>query len=272
MDTIGEMDTHVRAILDAPACNICGAAIAHPAEAREALDCTECGSNRRLRSLIALFCQEMLGISIGLSELPELKEIRGIGMSDPLGRAERLSQKFDYTNTCYHQSPRLDLTQPDEREFGRYDFILSSEVMEHIPPPVETAFATLAALLKPDGLLLLTTPFSLDGVVREHFPDLHQYSLAKLGDGIALVNLTRAGEIQVFENLVFHGGPGSTLEMRLFSLQQLRDALLAAGFTSVNYCEQTWPEFGINLSEPFSLPIAARKGNFRAPIQPFTEA
>ncbi len=118
----------------------------------------------------------------------------------------------------------------------------------------------------------MTTPYLLDGPTAEHFPDLHEYSLVKLGERIALVNRTLDGHTQVFENLVFHGGPGSTLEMRLFSLESLREIMLGAGFTSVNYCAQSWPEFGVENSEPFSLPIAARKGNFRAPLTVFTEA
>lgn len=266
------MEEHVRAILDARACNICGAALTQLSEDRETPDCAECGSNRRLRSLIAALCQAMFATPIGLSELPELKEIRGIGMSDSLPLAERLARKFDYTNTFYHCAPRLDLTNPDPREFGRYDFILSSEVMEHVPPPIERAFENLLAMLKPNGLLLMTTPFLLDGKTHEHFPDLHEFSLAKLGDRIVLVNRTRAGATQVFEDLAFHGGPGSTLEMRIFTLESLRRVLLSAGFAAVEYCEQSWPEFGIEQSEPFSLPIVARKGDFRPPLSTFTGA
>jgi len=56
-------------------------------------------------------------------------------MSDTPDLAARLAAKFDYTNTFYHQAPVFDVTQPDERDRERYDFILSSEVLEHVRLP-----------------------------------------------------------------------------------------------------------------------------------------
>jgi len=162
---------------------------------------------------------------MALSEFPTLKGIRGIGMSDSPQLASRLAEKFDYTNTFYHQAPFFDVTQPDDRDAGRFDFILSSEVMEHVPPPVERSFAALARLLKPDGLLLMTTPYSIGGKTAEHFPELHQYALASPGGRTVLVNRRRDGCLEIFENLVFHGGHGSTLEVRVFSEQSLIETL-----------------------------------------------
>ena len=84
-----------------------------------------------------------------------------------------MAAKFDYTNTFYHQAPRLDINHPAPNDFGRYDFIISSEVMEHVPQPVEKAFENLYRMLKPDGLLVLTVPYTIDGRTIEHFPQLH---------------------------------------------------------------------------------------------------
>ena len=207
-------------------CNVCGALCEPPAElGRELESCAACGSTVRLRALIALLSREMFGVLMALPEFPVLKGIRGIGMSDAPGLADRLSEKFDYTNTFFHQAPRFDVTNPDESDRGRYDFILSSEVMEHVPPPVERAFAAMHAMLKPDALLLLTTPYSLGGRTAEHFPQLHQYTLADLGGRTVLINRRRDGGIETFENLVFHGGHGSTLEMRCFTEDSLRAIL-----------------------------------------------
>jgi SAM-dependent methyltransferase len=186
-------------------------------------------------------------------------------MSDSPDLAKRLAEKFDYTNTFYHHAPIFDATKPDSRDLGRYDFIISSEVMEHVPPPVERAFQSLHAMLKPDGLLLITTPYSIGGKTAEHFPDLHEFTLASLAGRPVLVNRSRDGATKIFDDLVFHGGHGSTLEMRFFTDQSLRDALLAAGFASVHFCADNQPEFGVDHMEPFSLPIVARKGQFRAP-------
>jgi len=251
-------------------CNLCGADLprATPAtkpDGREDAGCAVCNSTLRLRGLIALLSREIFGVALALPEFPAMKSIRGLGMSDSPEIAARLAEKFDYTNTFYHQAPLFDVTKPDDRDLGRYDFILSSEVMEHVPPPVERAFQSLFAMLKPDGLLLMTTPYSIGGKTAEHFPELHQFTLASLGGKPVLVNLRRDGTTEVFDQLVFHGGHGSTLEMRFFTDESLRDALLQAGFASVDFCGDHQPEFGVVHAEPFSLPMVARKGRFRAP-------
>ena len=249
-------------------CNICGSVCDRPPEGitREGETCPVCKSSARMRALISLLSEELLGVSMPLSDFPVIKGIRGIGMSDSPEMAEHLGAKLDYTNTFYHQSPRFDLTDPDPNDFGRYDFILTSEVMEHVPPPVGQSFANLFRLLKPDGLLVMTTPYTLGGKTREHFPELHQFTLAQLGAETVLVNRRRDGSVEVFEDLIFHGGPGSTVEMRVFTEESLRDVLLGAGFSSMRIACEDRPEFGVELAEKWSLPIVARKGVFHAPV------
>jgi SAM-dependent methyltransferase len=219
----------------------------------------------RVRALVGLLSKEIFGVPMTLPEFPVLKGIRGIGMSDSPQVAEGLAEKFDYTNTFYHQAPFFDVTKPDPRDDRAFDFILSSEVMEHVPPPVEEAFAALLRLLKPNGLLLMTTPYRIDGRTAEHFPSLHEYSLAAPGGRTVLVNRRRDGCIEVFENLMFHGGHGSTLEMRIFSEESLIQTLQSVGFPTVQVGSESFPEFGVEHSETWSLPIAARKGNFSPP-------
>ena len=249
-------------------CNVCGAECARPAAAmeRDAPSCASCGSSVRLRGLALLLSQELFGAALTVPEFPVLRGVRGLGMSDPPELESRLGSKFDYTNTFYHKAPHFDVNEMDERDLGRYDFILSSEVMEHVAPPVEQAFDVLGRMLKPDGVLILTTPFGLKGATREHFPELHEYMLATLGDRTVLVNRRRDGSVEVFEDLVFHGGPGSTLELRLFTEESLRGMLCAAGFDSVRVAPESLPEFGIEHAGNWSLPIVARKGRVVPPI------
>ncbi len=248
-------------------CNICGAECERPVTppGREVPGCPKCGSTVRLRSLIALLSREIFGIELALPHFPVLKGVRGIGMSDPRELAERLAEKFDYTNTFYHQEPRLDIVDLAPEHVGRYDFILSSEVLEHVPPPVERAFANLNRMLKPDGLLLLTVPYKIDGQTAEHFPELHEYALASPGGRTVLVNRRRDGSLEVFENLSFHGGDGSTLEMRVFTETSLKEILAGAGFGGVHIASEDVPEFGVRHGETWSLPIVGRKGDFRPP-------
>jgi hypothetical protein len=82
---------------------------------------------------------------------------------------------------------------------------------------------------------------------------------------MVLVNRRRDGSLEVFENLAFHGGHGSTLEMRLFAETALRSILMDAGFTGVHFAAENWPEYGVDHPGTWSLPIAARKGCFQPP-------
>jgi len=252
-------------------CNICGVACRRLSAppGREVPSCPGCGSTVRLRSLVALLAREIFGIELAIPDFPVLKGIRGFGMSDPPELAQRLAEKFEYTNTFYHQEPRLDIADPSpellRENTGRYDFILSSEVLEHVSPPVERAFVNLNRMLKPDGLLLLTVPYRIDGRTAEHFPELHEYALAAPGGRTVLVNRRRDGSIEVFENLSFHGGDGSTLEMRVFTETSLKEIITGAGFTGVRIASEDVPEFGVVHGETWSLPVVGRKGDFRPP-------
>jgi SAM-dependent methyltransferase len=204
---------------------------------------------------------ELFRVNLALPDFPRLKSIRGIGTSDSSQYANRLAEKFDYRNTFYDREPRFDIAQPVEEE-PRYDFLISSEVFEHVPPPVEQAFANAFRLLKPGGVLVLTVPYSVEPAMREHYPDLHEFGLVELGDRMALVNRTQSGEMQFFEDVVFHGGKGSTLEMREFTESALKALLTGAGFSDVRIYAEDYRPFGIVHAEAWSLPLAARKGTF----------
>jgi hypothetical protein len=84
-----------------------------------------------------------------LSLVSESKKIRGIGMSDDQRYARELCRVFSYTNTYYDQEPKLDIRQLPEQLIGCADFVISSDVFEHVSPPVFPAFQQLRKLLKP---------------------------------------------------------------------------------------------------------------------------
>lgn len=244
-----------------PHCGICGAPI-RCAQAlwsdREAPSCTICGSNLRFRALIAAWAS--VGAANGrlpLIDLPRNERIVGLGTSDAGVYAHLLAVKYDYLNTFYHQRPKLDITAPPPAWFGRHDFLISSDVLEHVAGPPALAFANLRRLLKPGGLLALTVPYGDQPHTIEHYPDLHDYRIIDTGGRRILVNLTAAGVEQRFDTPCFHGGDGATLEMRIFSLPDLTDHLQAAGFSQIRIHAEDRPEWGIVHTHALGLPITA---------------
>jgi SAM-dependent methyltransferase len=246
-------------------CNICGAGNRCPPEAltREASTCAECGSNVRTRSLMLLLSLELFGLPLTLPKFPRLKTIRGLGLTDWPEYASRLADKFDYRNTFFNKEPRLDITNPPPEEAGKYDFLISSEIFEHVLPPASNAFLSAHRLLKPHGVLILTVPYSIEATTLEHYPEIHEFGFAQIGDALVLVNRTRSGELQVFEKPVFHGsGPGQALEMREFNEPDLKQAIAGAGFAAARIYAEKYLPFGIVYSERWSLPVVVRKGEF----------
>ena len=168
----------------------------------------------------------LFGKSLRLEDFPLSPRLRGVGMSDWEGYAARLAERVGYTNTFLHKEPRLDITRPVPTHLaGACDFVISSEVLEHVDPPWQLSIDHLHQLLVPGGVLVLTVPYKVEGATEEHFPELYEYEVLERDGGHVLVNRTRDGRTQVFDDLVFHDAAGSTLEMRLFALGDLLDAL-----------------------------------------------
>ena len=241
-------------------CNICGHSCETPLHelGRETPSC-QCGSTVRSRAILHLLSIELFGQSIALPEFPRRPNLHGWGMSDA-GYADLLAQKIDYINTYYDREPYFDITAPLASEIkGTLDFLISSEVFEHVAPPVFHAFENAKELLKPNGVLIFTVPYTLEPQTKEHFPELYQYNLV-MREGLSpiLRNITIDGQEQFFDNLVFHGGVGSTLEMRVFSKDDLIDNLKRAGFKDIKICAEPYWEFGIYWLQSWSLPIVAR--------------
>lgn len=245
-------------------CNLCGREnrTERTAFAREEPSCSHCGSTVRTRGIVHMISREIFGADLALPDFPELKGIRGIGISDSADYAGALATKLDYRNTHYHKAPQFDIVNVPETEWGQYDFLIASEVFEHVAPPVERAFGNAFRLLKPNGLFFFTVPYTLDGHTVEHFPALNEHGLARVGDRLVLVNRSRQGELQVFEDLVFHGGAGSTLEIRRFSETELRAQFRNAGFRELEIYSEGFEPFGVCHSETWSLPMTARKEPF----------
>ncbi|HET9046859.1 MAG TPA: methyltransferase domain-containing protein [Casimicrobiaceae bacterium] len=240
-------------------CNLCGAAnrTARMELDRERPSCVACGSNVRFRAIGRLVVRELTGRDASLYDLPRTKEWRGLGLSDDATYAMPIASKFDYVNTYFHAEPRLDIANADVARYGGRDFIVASEVFEHIAPPVARAFVNAHALLREGGKLIFTVPFTLDPDTVEHFPELHAWTLETRDGRWRLRNRTADGRETLHDNPIFHGGPGTTLEMRVFSQAALLREFERAGFSRVRIAAEPCLEFGIHWPAPWSVPMVA---------------
>lgn len=242
-------------------CNVCGrlAPLFEERLDRETPSCTHCRSTVRMRTIVHALSTELFGESLTLRQFPHRKDLVGIGMSDWSGYATPLAKKLSYTNCFYDREPRLDITNPPASLAGKLDFLISTDVFEHVAPPVLTAFKNARRLLKPTGVFIFSVPYTASGETIEHFPDLHDFRLDTSGPTPRLINRTLSGETQTFEDLVFHGGSGLTLEMRVFSEPSLREVIEAAGFGSPVIYDEPILRFGVYWVELQSVPMALRQ-------------
>jgi SAM-dependent methyltransferase len=226
---------------------------------REIKSCDECGSSVRYRSVMYLLGRGLYHANRRLSEFKPDKSIRGVGLSDWFGYAERLEPIFDYSNTYYHQEPRLDITAPQAEMLGKLDFLISSDVFEHVLGPIQRAFDSAFALLKPGGHMVFTVPFVPDGRTEEHYPNARDYRVVNFDDRLCVVTLDDKGSFAVDSTPIFHGGGGQTLELRCFGERDLQEHLTKAGFSDISVLQQPVPAFGLYFPLPWSLPILTRK-------------
>jgi len=244
-------------------CNICGTLNTVEEIPWEPPTCSGCTSNVRMRSLIHLLSIGLFGEARALPDFPVNRKVKGLGLSDANCYAIPLAKKFDYTNSYFDREPFLDLTAVHTELYGSYDFILSSDVFEHVAPPVERAFEEAFSLLKPHGFLCITVPSSpADEPTVEYYPHLHEYSIIQLSGENILVNRRKDRSLEIHQNLEFHGGISATLVMRAFSRKDLARKLLGVGFRAVDFQTENVKHCGVQLDGDWSWPLVARKGSF----------
>src|SRR5579885_1624824 len=194
-------------------CNICGApgvfTEAHYADP-EMRSCENCGSNVRFRWLVHRLSRELFGRSLSLPEFPLEKSIRGIGLTDPDAIAQVLGSRFTYCNTYLDASPRFDI-RSDPSPLGPLDFLIASEVFEHVEPPVTQAFRNAAGLLKSSGVMLLTVPWVWDGNPKQAIPELFDWKLDREGDRWLVLNRKQNGDVERFHDMVWDDTAGPSL-------------------------------------------------------------
>lgn len=227
-------------------CNICGQSNQQPGGAfhRESPNCTGCGSTPRFRGIIHALSLGLLKSSLPLAQFPTDKHLKGIGMSEWEVYARVLEQKFSFTNTYYHQEPRLDITSDDWQNHVGVDFIICTEVFEHVLQPLDIGFRNIRRMLKKNGLLVFSAPFTSAPDTTEHFPGMTDFATCLMGDRWLVVSRKADGNYGVYDrNIVFHGGPGTVLEMRIFGQDDLIRQLQKAGFET-HVLSEARPEIG----------------------------
>lgn len=226
-------------------CNICGTRnIQNPNHFhREKRDCKQCGSTPRFRGTIFALSMSLFGKNIILTDFPVNKNIKGVGMSEWQGYADILAEKFDFQNTFYHMPPKLDITSSDWENFTNCDFVMCMEVMEHIPTPFEHVPINIHRMLKADGVLIFSTPFTDRTETKEHFPGLGAFVTVEIEHKWVVLSKDSAGYRVYDKDVCFHGGPGTVLEMRVFSRAAVLNLLTNANF-SVQIHDLAVPEVG----------------------------
>jgi SAM-dependent methyltransferase len=233
-------------------CNICGQenSLYFKQFHREAPSCSKCRSNPRFRGTMHALSVALFGKSITLVDFPNRKDIKGIGMSDWEVYSNILVEKFDFQNTYYHTAPKLDLKSDDWKNFTNCDFVLCTEVMEHVVAPLEDVLINVRRMLKPNGALIFTAPYTNRVETKEHFPGLFKFHPVEIDGQWVVLNKNVDGTYTVFDkDICFHGGPGTVLEMRVFSERDLKSLLGNAGFRFKEYheaiCEigYVWPSY-----------------------------
>lgn len=224
------------------------------------------GYNCRFRAICYILTKLLFNQVKILYDLDINKNIKGIGMSDS-GWANICEKKFNYINTFYHKQPYLDIYNTEHvKNYSELDFIISSDVFEHIDPNpgIQIAFDNLYKMLKKNGFIVFSVPFT-DGEHIEHYPNLYKYNIIKENNNYILYNMTKEGINERFENLCFHGGPGNVLEMRIFSKKSIISYLEKSGFTDIVFHNITddMNNYGIfwslNNDDNNSVIITARK-------------
>lgn len=195
---------------------------------REDVACETCGATWRAQACM-LTVMEGLGYphDVMAYDLRSDWSRIGLGISDDFLLARRLSQLFFYTNSFYHQFPRVDITNPPAETLGRFEFIVCSDVLEHVPPPVDVALVGLLQMLKPGGFAVLSVPCQESSDTLEYYPELSTFEFA----GEVLHWTDSHGQTHTDNHPEMHGGAGQTLAFRHWARQDLINRLLRAGFS-----------------------------------------
>ncbi len=186
---------------------------------RERLSCPNCRLNNRMRATIHLFLEECNPIKnsyIYLTEqvTPLYKYFKN-NFSNVIG-SEYLGNQISYGSVLENGIRNESLTELSFED-GKFDFILSFDVLEHIPD-YQKAFAECYRVLNSNGKMLFTVPFR-----------------QRSEKNLIRAKLDSQGNLVHVEKPVYHGDPINNKGILCFQEfgWQILDELKDVGFDEV---------------------------------------
>lgn len=185
-----------------------------------------------------------------LEECDINKEITGLGLGEHQ-LSKLLSKKYSYKNLTvktendkdiFDESVFIDLYKIDFRKHNNYDFIICSEILAHIAgyPGMNIVIHNLHTMLKPGGILILTTPYTHDGIYIEKYPSLYDFTLLRVKEGTTqrwlLKNHTASGKNELISDIVMYNPDDSnSIEMRRMNETSLYNFIADAAFKDIKF-------------------------------------
>ena len=195
---------------------------------REASCCISCGSTWRARAVTLATITGLGYEPTPLSRINSDWSRIGLGISDDINVSSRLSGKFFYSNSYFDTFPNLDLRKVPEVAKAKFEFVICSDVLEHIDTDLELAVSGLKNLLNENGFAVISVPVDGDHGHLEFYPGLISFSIK---DDIVTWNDQNNMPHKDIDP-EFHGGRGQNLAFRKFSDNTIEDLLLKCGFNS----------------------------------------
>ena len=208
-------------------CIACGSAPEISVSGREDVVCSRCGVTWRIGACLYAL-HEGLGVGGAFGKMePDLSRV-GIGVSDDWRLASLLASRFAYTNTFLHRFPYLDISDPPEILRDSLEFVICSDVLEHVMGDVQVAMRGLLSILRPGGFIVTSIPIAGPDHV-EYFPGCRSY--VELGSSVEWTD--NLGIVRRNDAPIYHGGQGQTLTFRQFTEDSFAKALEQAGFANI---------------------------------------
>ena len=221
-----------------PICNLCGGTDFIDMNGRPKVRCRTCGSVERTR-IMQLFLGKFKLVRPGIRVMHLAPEL---GMSRRLIEAGVIYDAYDLQPDLYRHTNvnKLDLAECEALPSRRYDLIIHSHVMEHVPCNVTAVLYHLHRALKDDGTHLFAVPIYV-GAYREDLGQLDRAERVRRFHQIDHVRRFGRDDILKTIGMVFRIEPRYDL-VEHFSAEQLRN---------VNIPEALW--YGYDSSSIFCL-------------------